>query len=108
MGKVVVIPRGDQVLVEKIQDDVSAGGILLPKKAEPSIVAQKGRVLAMGPGALTDAFKRKPIEALAVGNIVWFNAYPNGVECDLGKDDKGHRQTGWLIRESQIVGVICG
>src|SRR6185295_2872524 len=98
-----VIPRGDQVLIEKIQDEVSAGGILLPKKDQPTIMAQKGKILEIGPGMLTDDFKRKPIEGIRIGDLCWFNAYPNGVECDLGKSAKG-----WLIRESQIVGVIRG
>lgn len=98
-----VEPRGDQVLIEKIQDEVSAGGILLPKKDEPTIMARKGKVLAVGPGTLTDDFKRKPIEGLRVGDICWFNVYPNGVECDLGKGAKGY-----LIREAQIVGVQHG
>lgn len=101
MGKMTVIPRGDQVLIEKIEDEKSDGGIIMVKSQGSSIVAAKGRVLAVGSGKLNDDFKRVPIEGLAPGAVCYFHTYPQGVEVDLGDHKKG-----FLIAERQVVGVI--
>ncbi len=103
MASVKVIPRGDQVLIRKLEDEKSEGGLILVKSANSSIVAAKGEVVAIGAGKLNDDFKRVPIEGLAVGAHVYFHTYPQGVECDLGGGDKAY-----LIAERQVVGVIGG
>jgi len=101
MAKFKVHPRGDQVLVRRIQDEKSEGGIIMVKKQDGGIPAAKGEIIAVGPGKLTDDFKRVPIEGIKEGTLVYFHTYPQGVECDLGD-----HQTGYLIAERQIVGVI--
>lgn len=101
MASVKVIPRGDQVLIEKLEDEKSEGGIIMVKNSGSSIVAAKGRVLAMGGGKLTESFKRMPIEGFSVGSTVYFHTYPQGVEVDLGD-----HKVGYLIAERQVVGVI--
>jgi chaperonin GroES len=103
MAKVSVSPRGDQVLIRKLQDDKSEGGIILVHSKQSSIVAAKGEVLAIGPGKVTDEGRRVLVEGLKVGDQVYFHTYPTGVECDLG-DGK----VGSLVAERQIVGVIRG
>lgn len=103
MAKVSVIPRGDQVLIRKLEDEKSEGGIILVKNPGSSIVAAKGEIISVGPGKLNDDFKRVPIEQLAPGMVVMFHTYPQGVECDLGGGDKAY-----LIAERQVVGVIGG
>jgi chaperonin GroES len=101
MAKFSVNPRGDQVLIRRIEEEKSEGGIFLVKDKVSGIPAAKGEVIAVGPGRLTDDFKRVPIEGISPGTICYFHTYPMGVECDLGE-----HQTAYLIAEKQIVGVI--
>jgi chaperonin GroES len=102
MARVMVVPRWDQVLIRKIEDDKSEGGLILPPSKNGSLVAAKGEVLAVGPGSLNDDFRRKPVEGIAVGSKVYFHTYPQGVEVDLGD-----HKVGYLIAERQVVGVIA-
>ena len=57
-----VKPLGDRVLVERLEDDVqkTAGGIIIPDTAKEK--PQRGRIVAAGPGKVTDDGKRIPME----------------------------------------------
>lgn len=84
--KTRVKPFQDQVLVCPIrEDDVTAGGIVLPasrNKVKPS----QGRVVAVGPGRVVDG-ERVPID-LEVGQLVVFQKYA-GTEIEIdGVDHK--------------------
>ena len=75
-------PLGNRVVIEPLDDDeqVSAGGIYIPDTAKEK--PQEGKVVAVGPGKLTDDGKRIPME-LAVGDSVVYSKY-SGTEYKEG------------------------
>ena len=71
--------------------EMSAGGIFIPDTAQEK--PQEGEVIAVGPGRLTDAGERIPVD-LAVGDTVIYPQYvgtefkEDGVEyLIIGEDD---------------------
>jgi len=63
-----ISPLGDRVVVKPSgQEDVSAGGILLPDTAKER--PQEGEVTAAGPGRVTDEGKTIPMD-VKVGDVV--------------------------------------
>ena len=61
-------PLGSRVVVEPIeQEEVTAGGIVLPETAKEK--PQKGKVLSVGPGDRDDDGKRIPLD-VQVGDTV--------------------------------------
>ncbi|MCS7051188.1 MAG: co-chaperone GroES, partial [Thermomicrobium sp.] len=66
-------PLGDRVVVKPIQkEEVTKSGIVLPDTAKEK--PQRGQVVAVGPGRLTDDGKRLPME-VKVGDEVLFAKY---------------------------------
>ncbi len=67
-------PLGNRIVIEPTEDDeqVSAGGIYIPDTAKEK--PQEGKVVATGPGRLTDDGNRIPME-LAVGDVVVYSKY---------------------------------
>ena len=67
-------PLGNRIIVERLEKDeeMSAGGIYIPDTAKEK--PQEGKVLAVGPGRLSDDGKRIPME-VAVGDTVIFSKY---------------------------------
>lgn len=80
-----IIPTGDHVVVEALtEEQTSASGILIPETASKEKPV-KGKVLAVGPGKLTEDGKRLEME-VAVGDVVLFSKYgPSEVKVD-GKE----------------------
>lgn len=74
MADVTFTPLGNRIVVEPMEDDaqMSAGGIYIPDTAKEK--PQDGKVVAVGPGKLTDDGKRIPME-LSVGDIVVYSKY---------------------------------
>ena len=62
------------------ESDMSSGGIYIPDTAKER--PQSGRVVAVGPGKLTDDGKRLPME-VSVGDIVVYSKY-GGTEYKEG------------------------
>jgi chaperonin GroES len=90
-------PLGDRVIVEPLEsEEVTPGGIVLPETAKER--PQKGKVLAVGPGARDDQGKRIPIE-VKVGDTVLYGRY-SGTEVKI-KDKKY-----LILRESDVLAVI--
>jgi chaperonin GroES len=90
-------PLGDRVIVEPLEsEEVTPGGIILPETAKER--PQKGKVLAVGPGARDDQGKRIPIE-VKVGDTVLYGRY-SGTEVKI-KDKKY-----LILRESDVLAVI--
>ena len=81
-SKVTFKPVGNRIVVEPSDEeaDVSAGGIYIPDTAKER--PQEGKVVAVGPGKLTDDGKRIPLE-VAVGDIVVYSKY-GGTEYKEG------------------------
>lgn len=72
--KIAFKPLGNRIVVEPIegQEDKSPGGIYIPDTAKEK--PQEGKVVAVGPGKLTDDGKRLPVE-VEVGDVVVFSKY---------------------------------
>ena len=82
MADVTFKPLGNRIVVEPMEEDaqMSAGGIYIPDTAKEK--PQEGKVVAVGPGKLTDDGKRVPME-LAVGDTVVYSKY-GGTEFKEG------------------------
>src|ERR1700690_2906772 len=90
-------PLGNRVVVEPIeQEEVTAGGIVLPETAKEK--PQKGNVLAVGPGDRDEAGKRILMD-VAVGDVVLFAKY-SGTEIKMD----GKKLL--ILRESDILAII--
>ena len=75
-------PVGNRLVVEPLEgeEQVSSGGIYIPDTAKEK--PQEGRVVAVGPGKMTDDGKRVPME-IAVGDTVVYSKY-GGTEYKEG------------------------
>jgi chaperonin GroES len=90
-------PLGSRVVIEPIeQEEVTAGGIVLPETAKEK--PQKGNVMAIGPGDRDDSGKRIALD-VAVGDVVLFAKY-SGTEIKLD----GKKLL--ILRESDILAIL--
>ena len=77
-------PMADLVLVKPIKrEEVTRGGIVLPDTAKEK--PQEGEVLAVGPGRVTEAGKKVPMD-VAVGDVVVYSKY-GGSEITMDNED---------------------
>ena len=65
-------PTDDHVVVEPLEEK-TVSGIVIPETASKER-PQKGKVVAVGPGKMTDAGKRVPMDVKA-GDTVLFTKY---------------------------------
>jgi chaperonin GroES len=92
-------PLRDRVLVKySSEEEKTAGGLYIPDAAKEK--PQKGNVIAVGPGRVTDDGKRQPLE-VKVGDTILFDKY-SGSKIKI--DDEEHL----IIREEDILGIIEG
>lgn len=97
MGR-TISPLGDRVVVKPSgQDEVSAGGILLPDSAKER--PQEGEIIAAGPGRVTDDGKTIPME-VKVGDVVVYSRYAGTEWKDTDNEEL------LIMRESDILGKI--
>jgi chaperonin GroES len=97
MAKVSFKPLGGRVLIEPIeQEEMTAGGIILPETAKEK--PQEGKVLAVGPGERDEDGKRIAME-VKVGDKVLFAKY-SGTEVKMD----GKKLL--ILRESDLLGII--
>ena len=90
-------PLGSRIVVEPIeQDEVTAGGIVLPETAKEK--PQKGTVLAIGPGDRNEKGERIPMD-VKVGDKVLYAKY-SGTEIKL--DSKKLL----ILRESDVLAIL--
>lgn len=90
-------PLGDRVVVEPIeQEEVTAGGIVLPDTAKEK--PQQGTVIAAGPGARDEDGDRIPMD-VKVGDRILFAKY-------AGTEIKMDGKKVLILRESDILGII--
>lgn len=79
-----VVPTGDNVVVEPVVEEVSSSGIIIPETASKE-KPMEGKVIAVGPGKLTDDGKRLEME-IKEGDMVLFSKYgPTEVKVE-GKE----------------------
>lgn len=90
-------PLGSRVVIEPTeQEEITAGGIVLPETAKEK--PQEGKVVAVGPGDRDEDGKRIPLD-VAVGNKVLFAKY-SGTEIKIESKK-------WLImRESDLLAIV--
>ena len=91
-------PLGDRLIVEAIEEEeTTSSGIVLPDTAKEK--PQRGRVLAVGPGARNDKGEVVPLE-VAEGDEVIYSKY-GGTEIKLGADDV------LILRESDVLAKVA-
>ena len=73
-AKVGFKPIGNRIVVESLDDEeqMSSGGIYIPDTAKEK--PQEGKVVAVGPGRMSDDGTRIPME-VAVGDTVVYSKY---------------------------------
>ncbi|KAI1819722.1 GroES-like protein [Xylaria intraflava] len=92
-----LVPLLDRVLVQRIKAETkTAGGIYLPESSVKEL--NEGRVLAVGPGALSKEGQRVPM-GVAQGDRVLIPQY-GGSPVKVGEDEYH------LFRDSEILAKI--
>ncbi len=90
-------PLGDRVLVEPLEaEEKSAGGIVIPDTAKEK--QQKGKVIAIGKGRVSEEGKLTPLE-VKVNDQILFGRYA-GTEVKIGSTDY------LIVKEDDILGII--
>ena len=90
-------PLADRLIVEVLEEEEStASGIVLPDTAKEK--PQRGRVLAVGPGARNEDGKRVEMD-LSERDEVIFSKY-GGTEIKLGADEV------LILRESDLLAKV--
>jgi chaperonin GroES len=98
-SKMKLKPLGGRVIVEPIeQEEMTAGGIILPETAKEK--PQEGKILAAGPGDRKEDGDRVPME-VQVGDRVLYAKY-SGTEVKMD----GKKLL--ILRESDILAVLEG
>jgi len=92
-------PLGGRVIVEPIeQEEMTAGGIILPETAKEK--PQEGKILAAGPGDRDEEGKRIAMD-VKVGDRVLYAKY-SGTEVKID----GKKML--ILRESDILAIVEG
>jgi chaperonin GroES len=98
-SKMKLKPLGGRVIVEPIeQEEMTAGGIILPETAKEK--PQEGKILAAGPGDRDEDGKRIAMD-VGVGDRVLYAKY-SGTEIKLD----GKKVL--ILRESDILAIVEG
>ena len=92
-------PLGDRLIVEVLEEEeTTISGIVLPDTAKEK--PQRGKVLAVGDGKVSDDGKRVPID-VSDGDEVLYSKY-GGTEIKLGIDEV------LILRESDVLAKVVG
>jgi len=98
-SKLKLKPLGGRVIVEPIeQEEMTAGGIILPETAKEK--PQEGKILASGPGERDEDGKHIAME-VKVGDKVLYAKYS-------GTEVKVDGKKLLILRESDILAVVEG
>src|SRR6188472_3806469 len=96
-SKLKLKPLGGRVLIEPIeQEELTAGGIILPETAKEK--PQQGKVLAAGPGDRNDKGERVALD-VKVGDVIVFAKYS-------GTEVKSESKKLLIMRESDLLGIV--
>ncbi len=92
-------PLGDRIVVKPIErEEVTKGGIVLPDTVKEK--PQEGKVLAAGPGRLSEDGKRIAMD-VKVGDVVLYVKY-GGTEVKIDGEEL------MILRESDILAKKVG
>jgi chaperonin GroES len=89
-------PLQDRILVERIEEEIKKGGIIIPDSAKEK--PQQGKVIAVGPGRVDDKGNRIPME-VKKGDTILFGKY-SGNEIRIGEEEH------LIMREDDVLAVI--
>ena len=91
-------PLGDRLIVRAIEEEeTTASGIVLPDTAKEK--PQRGKVLAVGDGKLTDENERVPLD-VSEGDEVLYSKY-GGTEISVDGEDL------LVLRESDVLAKVA-
>jgi chaperonin GroES len=94
-----VKPLNDRVLVKRIEEtQVTKGGIVIPDTAKEK--PMEGRVIAVGPGKMSDAGNRMSLQAKE-GDRILFGKY-SGTEIKVEGEEY------LMMREDDILAIVEG
>ena len=92
-------PLRDRVFVKySSEEEKTAGGLYIPDAAKEK--PQKGSVMAVGTGRITEDGKRQPMEVKA-GDTILFDKYS-------GSKIKMENEEYLIIKEEDILGIVEG
>ena len=98
-SKLKLKPLGGRVIVEPIeQEEMTAGGIILPETAKEK--PQEGKIVAAGPGDRNEDGERMELE-VKVGDKVLYAKYS-------GTEVKVDGKKLLILRESDILAIVEG
>lgn len=89
-------PLHDHILVERIEEEVKKGGIIIPDTAKEK--PQQGRIVALGDGRRDEKGNKIPLE-VKKGDIVLFGKY-SGTEIRIEENEY------LIIREDDVLGIV--
>jgi chaperonin GroES len=90
-------PLDDRVVVEPLEaEEKTAGGILLPDTAKQK--PQRGRILAVGPGKLSDKGERAALSVRPGDEVIYGRYSGSDIEVE-GREIK-------IMRESDILAKV--
>lgn len=89
-------PLADRIVVERIEEEVKKGGIIIPDTAKEK--PQHGKVIAVGPGRVDDNGNRVPME-VKKGDTILFGKY-SGNEIKI--DDVEYL----IMREDDVLAIV--
>jgi chaperonin GroES len=91
-------PLGDRLIVKPVEEEeTTASGIVLPDTAKEK--PQKGKVLAVGDGAVNEDGSRRPLD-VAEGDEVLYSKY-GGTDVVIEGDDL------LVLRESDVLAKVA-
>lgn len=91
-------PLGDRLIVSPVEEEATtASGILLPETAKEK--PQKGKVLAVGDGAINEDGSRRPLD-VAEGDEVLYSKY-GGTELTVEGEEV------LVLRESDVLAKVA-
>ena len=92
-------PLGERLIVEPIeQEETTAGGIVLPETAKDK--PQKGKVVAVGPGARDESGNRIDMDVSADDEVL-FAKY-------AGTEIKIEGKKLLILKESDVLAIVTG
>lgn len=91
-----VKPLQDRILVERVEEEETVGGIIIPDTAKEK--PQKGKIIGVGPGRKDEKGNLIKIE-LKPGDTVLFNKY-------AGTEIKVEGKEFLLMREDDVMALV--
>ena len=91
-----VRPLQDRILVERLEEEVKKGGIIIPDSAKEK--PQQGKVISVGPGRHDEKGTLVPM-SLKKGDTILFGKY-SGNEIRIGEEEL------LIMREDDVLAVV--